>query len=162
MITNYLSPTSFFVSIDRLPNVEFFTQKVTIPDVSGNPQQLNSPLGILYDTPSQLIYSDLDVSFIVDEDMKNYLEILNWMEGMGAPENQTQYKNLKESERGTRSDITIVLNNNHKNPNIKFNFKDCFPISISSVPLDITATDTNYVEATVAFRYTNFTVDTYT
>ena len=123
MITNYLSPSSFIISIERLPNVEFFTQKVNIPDVSGSPQQLNTPLGLIYDSPSQLQYSDLDVTFIVDEDMKNYLEILNWLEGMGSPNSTDQYKKLKASDEGVQSDITIVINNNHKNPNIKFNFR---------------------------------------
>jgi hypothetical protein len=158
MITNYLSPQSFIVSIDRLPHVEFFTQKVTIPDVSGSPQQTNTPLGLIYDSPSQLSYSDLDITFIVDEDMKNYLEILNWLEGMGSPNNQDQYKKLKESDEGVQSDITIVINNNHKNPNKQFIFKDCFPTAISSISLDVTSSDTTYAEVTATFRYTNFTV----
>ena len=161
MITNYLSPTSFIVSIDRLPNVEFFTQKVQIPDVSGNPTQTNTPLGLLYNTPSQLVFSDLDLTFIVDEDMKNYLEIFRWLEGMGSPNDQASYLKLSESEEGLQSDITIVVNNSHKNPNIHFKFKNCFPISLSPISLDITAADTNYAEATAAFRYTNFTVDTH-
>jgi hypothetical protein len=159
MITNYLSPQSFIVSIDRLPNVEFFTQKVNIPDVSGSPQQTNTPLGLIYDSPSQLSYSDLDITFIIDEDMKNYLEILNWLEGMGSPNTTNQYKSLAASEAGVESDITIVINNNHKNPNIHFKFKDCFPVSISSVSLDVTSTDTTFAEVTATFRYTNFTVD---
>jgi len=159
MITNYLSPKSFVVSIDRLPHVEFFTQKVSIPDVSGSPQQLNTPLGLIYDSPSQLQYSDLDITFIVDEDMKNYLEILNWMEGMGSPNNQEQYQKLKKSDEGIQSDITVIVNNNHQNPNIQFKFKDCFPVSVSSIPLDITTSEANITECTATFRYTNFTVD---
>lgn len=158
MITNYLSPKSFIVSIDRLPNVEFFTQKVNIPDVSGSPQQINTPLGLIYDSPSQLQYSDLDITFIIDEDMKNYIEILRWLEGMGSPNSSDQYKKLSKTDEGLQSDITIVVNNSHQNPNVHFMFKDCFPTSISSVPLDLTSADTTYAEATATFRYTNFTV----
>jgi len=158
MITNYLSPKSFIVSIDRLPNVEFFTQKVNIPDVSGSPQQTNTPLGLIYNSPSQLQYSDLDITFIIDEDMKNYLEILRWLEGMGSPNSTDQYKKLSATDEGLQSDITIVVNNSHQNPNIHFMFKDCFPTGISSIPLDLTSADTTYAEATATFRYTNFTV----
>lgn len=161
MITNYLSPASFLVSVDRMPHVEFFSQKVNIPDVSGNPQTRNSPLGVLYDTPSILNYADLDITFIVDEDMKNYLEILNWLEGMGSPEDQSQYKTLTTSDSGTTSDITVIVNNNHKNPNVQFKFKDCFPISIGAISLDLTASDIQYIECTASFRYTNFTVATH-
>lgn len=158
MITNYLSPTSFTVTIDRIPNVEFFTQKVNIPDVNGAPVETQTPLGRIFDTPDTLNYGDLDLSFIVDEDMKNYLEIFRWLEGMGSPDNQSQYQNLKDQD-GLNSDITVLVNNSHKNPNVVFRFKDCFPTSISSIALDITSSDTVYTEATATFRYTNFTVD---
>lgn len=159
MITNYLSPTSFLVVIDRLPNVEFFCQKITIPDVSGTPQSVNSPLGLFYEPQGALSYSDLDLSFVVDENMSNYLEIFRWLEGLGSPEDQQQYKTLKNSQAGIKSDITVILNNNHKNPNIQFRFKDAFPISISSISMDVTATDVSPIEATASFRYNKFSVD---
>jgi hypothetical protein len=158
MITNYLSPASFLVVIDRLPNVEFFCQKVTIPDVSGSPQEMPTPLGNFYEGPSQLSYSDLDVSFIVDENMSNYLEIFRWMEGLGSPQTQEQFRNLQASPAGLKSDITVIINNNHKNPNIQFKFDNAFPISISSISLDITSNDITYVEATATFRYDKFKV----
>ena len=43
IINNYLSPTNFTISIEKLPNVEFFTQKLQIPDVTVTPASIGTP-----------------------------------------------------------------------------------------------------------------------
>ena len=155
MITNFLSPISFKIIIERLPNVEFFTQRVTIPSLSmGQPQQV-SPIHNIYRTPDRVEYSDLDVSFIVDENMANYTEILRWMEGMGTPESSKQRAVLESSKFGTRSDVSILIENSSRNANIKYTFTEAFPIALSGLSLDVTATDIQYPEVNVTFRYTN-------
>jgi len=155
MITNYLSPVSFKIVIDRMPNVEFFTQRANIPGLStGAPQQL-SPLHNIYKTPDRVEYSELDISFVIDENMNNYGEILSWLEGMGSPESTDQRKILEKSKYGEVSDVSILIENSSRNPNIKFTFTECFPISLSPVGLDVTGTDIIYPEATVTFRFTN-------
>lgn len=159
MINNYLSPTSFVISVARLPNVEFFTQKLLIPGVSGSPVETNTPLRSLYNVQDKMRYADLDLTFILDENMSNYLEIFRWMEGLGSPENLAQYKTLQNSVDGLKSDITIIINNSHKNPNMKFTFLNCFPVGLTPVSLDITAQDLTYIEVTATFRYDAFKVE---
>ncbi len=90
MTTNYLSPVSFKIVIDRLPQTEFTTQRVQLPQLSMTAPQVASPIHNIFQTPDRMDYSDLDLSFIVDENMKNYEEILRWMEGMGTPESTEQ------------------------------------------------------------------------
>lgn len=155
MITNYLSPVSFKIVIDRLPNVEFFTQRVQIPGLStGAPQQV-SPLHNIYKTPDRIEYAELDLSFIVDENMSNYKEILEWLEGMGTPESSDQRLNLENSKYGSVSDISIIIENSNRNGHIKFTFTECFPIALSGVQLDVTGSDIIYPECNVTMRYTN-------
>lgn len=157
MITNYLSPVSFKIVIDRLPKVEFYTQKVQIPSLSMTSPVLPSPLLNIYQTPDRLEYSELDISFIIDENMGNYEEILRWLEGMGAPQSSNQRLNLQNSKYGFKSDITIIVENSSRNPNIEFTFTECFPTTLSGIALDVTATDVVPPEASVTFRYTNMT-----
>lgn len=157
--TNYLSPASFIVKISRLPNVEFFTQKVEIPDISSSPVEINSPFSPHYMAQDKLQYADLSLSFLIDENMENYLEIFDWMKGLGSPQNLEQYKSLAESAEGIKSDISVVVTNSHKNANMNFKFFNCFPTSLSGVQLDVTASDIQYPEATVSFRYDYFTVE---
>lgn len=157
MITNYLSPVGFKIVIDRLPNVEFFTQRVNIPSLSmSSPEQL-SPIHKIYQVPDRIEYSDFDLSFIVDENMGNYNEILSWMEGLGNPQNSKQRSDLNSSKDGSRSDITVLIENSSRNANIEFNFTEAFPTALSGIALDATASDIIPPEVSVTFRYTNMT-----
>lgn len=155
MITNYLSPISFKIVVDRLPNVEFFTQRVQIPGLSMTPPQQVSPIHNIYRTPDRLEYPDLDLSFIVDENANNYEEILRWMEGMGTPETTESRKALQKSKYGETSDISIIIENSSRNPHLKFTFTECFPIALSGIQLDVTGGDVIYPECNVSMRYTN-------
>jgi hypothetical protein len=85
--------------------------------------------------------------------MSDYLEINNWMEGLGSPTNFTQYANLKNSNDGLYSDATLVINNSRKLGNMSATFYDLFPIDISDLQFTTMDTDVNYVECTVDFRY---------
>jgi hypothetical protein len=158
MITNYLSPLEFIIVVKRLPNVQFFTQRTTIPSISVAPVDHPTPFKPVYETGDRLNYGDLNFSFIVDEDMSNYIEVFNWIKGLSFPENFDQYKNLENSTNGIRSDISIKVLNSHKNPTIQIDYFDCFPTDLSDVVLDTTQTDVMHPEATVTFRYNYFEI----
>jgi len=159
MSTNYLSPASFAINITRLPNVEFTAQKVELPEITSSPVEMQSPFASHFAVQDKLQYADLSLSFIIDENMENYLEIFDWMKGLGSPQNLEQYKNIAESEHGIKSDISVIVTNSHKNANMNFKFFNCFPVSLSGVQLDVTANDITYPEASVTFRYDYFTID---
>jgi hypothetical protein len=153
MITNYFTPLEFVVTIKRMPNIEFFTQRATIPGISATPVQVPTPFNKMFETPDELQFNNFDFSFIIDEQMNNYLEVFNWMTGLTGPKDFNQFKNLKASSDGLISDVTIVVLNSSKNPSIRIDFKNCFPIALSDVVLDTTQSDVIYPEATVTFQY---------
>lgn len=159
MITNYLSPLEFRVAIKRLPNVEFFIQRTSIPGISADPAELPSPFNKTFQTPDKMTFNNLDLSFIIDENMGNYLEIFNWISGIASPRDFNQYKRISESDEGTISDITIQILNSHKNLNLEAKFINCFPISLSDINLDTTQSDVVYPEATATFAYDSFTIE---
>lgn len=105
-----------------------------------------------------MTYSDLSVTFKVDEDMVNYLEIYNWMVGLGKPHNFEEYKKLKNSDYGLYSDADVIIKSSQKNPSIKFSFTNLFPISLTSLNLDTTLEDVVYVDVTAEFRFDTFSV----
>lgn len=159
MITNYFSPLEFLVSIKRLPNVEFFTQRASIPSISATPVEIPNVFNRMYQTPDKLNYDNFNFSFIIDENMSNYLEVFNWMKGITFPENFNQFKTTNDSRDGIISDVTLVVLNSNKNGSIKIDFKNCFPIALSEVTLDTTQTDIIYPEATVTFQYDYFDIE---
>jgi len=159
IINNYLSPTNFTISVQRMPHVEFFTQKLTVPSLTATPVGHETPLTQLYEVNDKITYGDLDLSFIIDENMNNYKEMLNWMEGIAAPETTKQNKDLGESKYGFKSDIIATITNSHKNPNIRFVFRNCFPTSLGSVSLDVNVQDVAYATCSVNMRYDIFTME---
>ena len=120
----------------------------------------------------KVLYDDLTVSFLVDEKMENYLSIYKWITGLGYPESLGQYDQLRKDDNRTDrivgdqgdpryfnySDATLqVLNSNYK-PSVLINFKDAFPVSLSTLDFDVTTRDYNYFTAEVTFKYTIFSI----
>ena len=155
---NQLNVVSFDVSFSRLPAVQYFCQRISLPTVvlgeTNEPSPfMNNPL-----EGDTLTFEAMTLSFIVDEDLQNYISIYEWMTALGFPREYGQFAVLKEPSTGSTttkySDLTIVLHTNKSNPNYRIRFTDCFPTSLSSIQFDATPTgmDPIVVDATFNFR----------
>ena len=165
---NFLAPTGFKFSLKRSPGVAFFCNQANIPDlnlgIAIQPSYLKD-----IDVPGDKIsFGDLNLRFLVDEDLVNYMEIQNWIRGLGYPESLTQFDKL-ESEAvlpgnfgkagdNIYSDGTLQILSSNLVPKFNVNFKDLFPYSISTVSFDATDTDIEYFTADVSFKYTIYTL----
>ena len=105
----------------------------------------------------RLTYGDLS-SFIVDENMENYLAVYNWLTGLGFPESGKQFKEITTDTDGQRDpkeafcDGTLrILNSNYREV-AKVKFTDLFPVSLTSLDFDATATDVQYFTAEATFN----------
>ena len=169
---NFLSPLGFRFIVDKLPNVNYFCQSAGLPAVALQELTLPNPLLNLPFAGTKLEYSPLDIRFRVDEDMKNYLEIYNWLTGLGTPESTDQYKDLQATANrptsavskigpglaGVYSDAALVIMTSSQNPNKRISFADIYPTNLSPLQFDVTGSDVAYLEADVTFRYRSFTV----
>lgn len=159
---NFLSPLNFRFQLKKAPHVNFFIQKVNIPSINLISPEPNNPFVKTPIPGEHLNYGDLDITFKVDEDLQNYLEIHNWIKGLGKPQNFDQYKELQDKPsytgEGIYSDISIILMSSSKTPNYEITYTDCFPTSLSGIIFSTTENDVNYVEANVKFKYTYFEI----
>ena len=161
---NFLSPTGFKFTLKRTPGVSFFCNSANIPDLS-----LNIAIQPTYlkdiDTPGDKItFGDLNLKFLVDEDLKNYMEIQNWIRGLGYPEEVQEFRDLNaegivkanyvDDVQNIYSDGTLQVLTNSSVPNFQVSFKDLFPYSLGTLLFDATATDVQYFTADVSFKYT--------
>ncbi len=65
----------------------------------------------------------------------------------------------RSSERNTKwSDATLQVLNNNNLVNFDVVFQSVFPVSLSTLPFDVTGTDNDYFTATATFRYTLYEV----
>ena len=62
------------------------------------------------------------------------------------------------SEDPRFSDATLQVLNNNNIANFDVVFKDMFPVSLSSLPFDVTGGDNDYFTATTTFRYTLYEI----
>ena len=164
---NFLSPTGFKFSLSKTPKVSFFCTSVRIPEISLELAQQASYLKNIDIPGEKLNYGDLSLRFLVDEDMVNYMAIHNWLTGLGFPETAQNYVDLL----GDNYDVTqppdpknqfsdgklSILNSNYKiNSIVKFN--DLFPVSLTSLEFDTSATDIQYFTAEATFKYTIYNI----
>lgn len=165
---NFLSPTGFKFTLTRTPQVAFFCNQANIPDltlgVANQPSYLKS-----IPTPGDIIeFGDLSLRFLVDEDLKNYMEIQNWIRGLGFPERLEQFAELQESglvrgkyvndRQNIYSDGTLQILTSSQIPNFEVTFRDLFPYSLSTIMFDATNTDIQYFTADVSFKYTIYNI----
>lgn len=155
---NFLSPLNFVFTIIKAPTVNFFAQKTNLPGLSiSSTSQPNPFIKVAY-SGEHIEFEDLKVTFKVDEDMKNYLEIYNWLKGLGKPEYFGQYKNLESSPsysgNGIYSDVSLIILNSAKKPCFEVTYRDAFPVSLSGLEFDTTDRDINFLDATAVFKYT--------
>jgi hypothetical protein len=159
---NFLSPLGFKFALARSPNLNFNVQDVRLPGLQLSQAESPTPF-VSIPIASHITYNPLSVSFRVSEDLDDYLEIHNWMVGLGAPESFDQYKALKSAEPGNPktvySDITLLIMNSSMRSNIKVTFYDAFPVSIGDLSFNTTDTDVNYIQCTVDFEYLRYTID---
>ena len=156
---NQLNVVSFDVSFSRMTAVQYFCQRISLPTVVLGETNEPSPFMNLPLEGDTLTFEALSLSFIVDEDLQNYIEIYNWLTALGFPREYSQFAILQEPSAASKtlskySDLSLVVHTNKSNPNYKIKFTDVFPTSISSIQFDSTPTgmDPIVVDATFNFR----------
>ena len=169
---NFMSPVGFKLILTKTPKVDFLCQSANIPQISMGTAIQPTYLKDIPVPGDKVLYDDLNVRFLVDEKMENYLAIHKWITGLGYPESIGQYRQLKTDDKRTDrrvndsayalyfqySDATLqVLNSNYK-PSVLINFKDAFPVSLSTLDFDVTTRDYNYFTAEVTFKYTIYNI----
>ena len=159
---NVMHSTGFRFFIKKLPMTNFFTQNINIP---GKKITFTTQPTPNHDIPiwgNKLIYNDLTVTFVIDEDLKNYYELSEWLDGIGKPESFRERQILNARERiyeGILSDCIISIPTNTKNPNIVFTVKDVFPTSISDLVFSSTQTTEEHLVATATFKFASIKME---
>ena len=173
---DYSDPTKFKFSINKLPTVEFFTTAANIPDISLGELVIPTPYKNIPIVGNTLTYGNLDISFIVDEYLENYITIHNWLVGIGFPKDRQQFTDFRSTTSNTSSagsggntdigkvgktsadrpfysDATLTVLSNKNNPIVEVRYSDMFPVSLSGLDYNSQEADVDYLTATIDFRY---------
>ena len=176
-VLDYASPVQFRFKCSKLPTVEFFCQTANIPGIGLGEVEVETPLKSIPFPGDKVTYQDLAISFLVDENLNNYKEIHDWIIGLGAPQNHTQFADLQAagadrypgstsgaivpetniavplSEGGTYSDATLTVLNSKNIAVTEIRFHNIYPTSLGALSYNVQASDVNYLQSNVDFSY---------
>ena len=176
---DYASPTQFKFQLLKLPKVEYFCTSVNIPGVTLSNVDIATPLKSIPVPGTILNYGDLEMSFLVDENLENYREIHGWLTGLGFPRDHKQAKTLVDAAKDrfptggksdavtdagkvtgspmplgpVFSDATLNVLTSKNTANIEVRFSDMFPVSLSALNFNQQANDVDYLSASVTMKY---------
>ena len=160
--SNFLSGVGFQFSLKKLPGVSFYCQSANVPSqnlsVAIQPTRFNA----IPEPGDEVNYDDLTVRFLVDEDLKNYRSIHNWIRYLGHPEGEDDWSTYCDGEtfqeKQYSDGVLFVLDSNF-NKKFRIYFKDLFPVSLSGLNFDSTYTDTEYFAVDATFKFTIFDIE---
>lgn len=141
--------SSFLLEIPLARELNYFVQGAEAPGLTM--AGVEAPFtNYAASVPSNRIdYDPLNLTFIVDEEWKNWEYLFNWMK---------RIRTGKETILETMSPLTLHLVNSNKNLNVQLQFTGAYPTFVSSIPLDTTSVDATPLTASVTFRYQEYTL----
>lgn len=167
---DYMRPNGFKFLVHNIPNVSFFCQSANIPDVTLGVATQATPL-IDFPLPGEKItFGELNIRFLIQENMANYNEIYNWMRGLGSPESSEEYTNYIQSQiyrfpgktvisatSALTSEASLFILNSNNIPFIKIVFQEVFPVALSGLDFDLG--NSEYFQGLASFRYRQYKIE---
>ena len=179
---DYASPIQFRFKITKLPLVEFTIQTANIPSVTLDEVQQPTRLKPIALPGSTLSFGNLDLTFLVDENLNNYKELHDWLIGLGTPESDSQFSGLLATgsdrfagstassaatgsnaasplnEGGIYSDATLTVLDSKNIPKTEIRFRNVYPTLLTGTSYDIKANDVSYIQASATFSYLGYKI----
>jgi hypothetical protein len=167
---NFLQQNKFILNFGRAPSIQFFCQSVSVPGISLSEVPQFTPFVDVYLPGEKAIYDILNVTFIVDEELKGWLEIHDWIRAMTFPKEFEEYQNLGRlsriasataaaSNKPQYSDASVTILSSSNKPYFKFKYYDCFPTSLSTFIMGANDSPESTMSADATFRYSYFDVE---
>ena len=160
-----LNPNSFQFSIQKYPELNYFLQEVSLPTVTlGTAIQTSSVHDVKL--PGETMeFGTLNIEFLIDEKLSNYLALFGWIQGLGYPEGHQQYTQYMNENRNSNgfsdnskmvSDCFLMIMDSNNKPLQRFTFVDAFPTSLGALTFRSNNTDVQYLVASLTMEYSYF------
>jgi len=142
---NNLGSASWVAQITGYEEVIYKLTEFDVPEVSTGTTPIgNATEFTLQETGDHMLYENLELTFLVDENLNNYRKLHEWMR-----------KNTQEGTATTQSVFISFMTNGKQFQGVELEFIYAFPIGLSKLSLD-TNGDTTDLKCTVTFAYTLF------
>jgi hypothetical protein len=157
---NLLSQINFKLILKRAPTLNFLCTDIEVPGCNLPSPAASTPFVPIPEPGDHLDFDPLSITFLVDEDFLNWIEVHQWLRAVAHADNFEQYKALDDVPQWTghsvKSEIVVAILDSARNANFILTFYDAFPLSISKLNLTTAATAIKHIKCTATFAYMNF------
>lgn len=161
--TNYLQPTKYILTIDRIPTVQYFCQEANVPGISLGQAAFNTPFVDLAAPGNKLTFEKFNIRFNIDEPVVSWQELYKWFLSIAAPSGfdertrQTSLQNQTRSNKKTHySDGMLTVLSALNNPLLRVQFHNMFPISLTDIAFDTKESADDIITASATFYFDYF------
>ena len=179
-VFDYSQSNQFKVFFPIFPTTEWFVVRANIPSVVLGVADQYTPFVQVAMVGDHITYGDFNVTFIVDENLKNYMEMYNWVKNIGFPFSGAQFNKLdrpdyvdrsggtnynsetdtysKANDRDLYTDIILQIMTAKNNLIATCEIYEAFPTTLGAIEYSQQETDMNYATCEVGFAYSWFDV----
>jgi hypothetical protein len=153
--TNLTSTTNFRFILKKIPYTTYFCTSITTPSSSSTPMDYDYITAAQLKLPGGRTNTDVSIRFIISEDFKNYMEMVNWFRG-SVP--YRDFVGIQPEDLVGPSDGQMFLLDNKKNPIYTIDYKNLIPTNLSGFTLSSGETEPSVLTATVQFVYDTYKI----
>ena len=179
-VFDYSQSNQFKIFFPIFPTTEWFVVRANIPSVQLGQGDQFTPFVQVAVVGDHITYGDFSVTFIVDENLKNYMEMYNWVKNIGFPFSHDQFNTLprpdyqdksggtnydaesdtysKANDRDLYTDIVLQIMTSKNNLVAQCEIYEAFPTTIGAIEYSQQETDMTYAQCEVGFAYSWFDV----
>ncbi len=155
---NTLGINYFHFEMERIPTVIYNCTDVNLPNLSMAAVDQPTTLGIPVKRPiGKYNFEDLTLTFMVDENLNNWLEIYRWMRALGNIDDDCTNNSLSFNSWTTTA--SLYLTKGTYKDNKKVIFHEIFPIGLSGLKFSSSASAATPQYASARFSYTYYRFD---
>lgn len=170
--TNTLYGNHYRFAIERLPDLTFFVQSVSTPNVSGAVAGQTNPFAVINHPGERLSYGTFTVTYMVDATFKTYFSLYYWMKGYGFPHDFDEVKRFRAKQLANdrvspqaqpidlekTTALITILTPDTAGIVAEINITDVFPTELTGLELASTNTDAPVLTTTATFSCSTFDV----
>lgn len=143
-----LQPDRFLFKSDVLPSINFRLISAPIPGINITNTRVGAKSPQMFSVPGYGIeFSPLSMVFVVDEDLNNWLEAVQWVKRVTQSDDITQ-----EGVMGLAS--LVVLDSDYKSA-LECQFQDCVPVNVGDIDLTVNE-ETTYITTTMTIEFSQY------
>lgn len=151
---NLAKSTNYRLNIHVLPETQFWLTTCNLPTLSSNEVMIPDPVhGFRYAPTNTQQVAPMTVTFLVDEDYSNYMEIISLMHKSAGPDAAKRY----HPGEATGSDGSLhILSNNKNVSDVVFTFHNLFPTILGELQMTNESSEPLLTDLTMQYDYMTY------